>query len=164
MATQLGLALARSRALILCDGSNAVNRAVCQGARAGGGIRIGFLPGSVREAATAEFDVEVPTGIGEGRGLLVVRSAQALVAVGEESGNRREIPFALKLGVPVIGLGVSRFAGGGLVQPLVRLAATPEEVVSVLTEIAQAAKGDTTHLWSKQRLTTGAPATSLAAQ
>jgi uncharacterized protein (TIGR00725 family) len=49
--------------------------------------------------------VAVPTGLGEARNALVVRAADALIAIGGEFGTLSEIGFALKTGKPVIGLG-----------------------------------------------------------
>jgi uncharacterized protein (TIGR00725 family) len=47
----------------------------------------------------------VPTGLGEARNALVVRAADAVVAIAGEFGTLSEIALALKTGKPVIGLG-----------------------------------------------------------
>jgi uncharacterized protein (TIGR00725 family) len=47
----------------------------------------------------------VPTGLGEARNVLVVRTADAVIAIGGEFGTLSEIGFALKTGKPVVGLG-----------------------------------------------------------
>jgi hypothetical protein len=43
--------------------------------------------------------------MGDGRNVIVVGSAQAVVAVGGQLGTLSEIAFALKRATPVIGLG-----------------------------------------------------------
>ena len=62
--------------------------------------------------------VALPTGLGEARNALVVRAADAVVAIGGGWGTLSEIALALKAGVPVVGLGTlgagaGRRAGGG---------------------------------------------------
>ena len=49
--------------------------------------------------------VALPTGLGEARNALVVRAADAVVAVGGGWGTLSEIALALKTGVPVVGVG-----------------------------------------------------------
>ena len=50
-------------------------------------------------------DVAVPTGLGEARNVLVIRAADAVIAIGGEFGTLSEIGFALKTGKLVVGLG-----------------------------------------------------------
>ena len=79
--------------------------AACRGAKEGGGTTIGILPGTDRAAANRFVDFAIPTGLGEARNALVVRAADALIAVGGAYGTLSEIAFALKAGKPVAGLG-----------------------------------------------------------
>jgi len=81
-----------------------VMEAACRGARREGGLTVGILPGSDRSAANPHVVVAIATGLGELRNGLVVRAADAVVAVGGEFGTLTEIGFALKLGRRVIGL------------------------------------------------------------
>lgn len=99
--------------------------AACRGAREGGGTTVGILPGTDRGAANEFVDVAVPTGLGEARNALVVRAADALIAVGGGYGTLSEIALALKAGKPVIGLGTWEIDG---VEP----AATPEAAVEAV--------------------------------
>ena len=48
--------------------------------------------------------VVVATGLGQGRNLLVVRSAAAVIAVGGSWGTLSEVAFARRLGRPVVWL------------------------------------------------------------
>jgi uncharacterized protein (TIGR00725 family) len=97
--------------------------AACRGAHAAGGTTVGILPGADRAAANPFVDVAIPTGLGEARNALVVRSADALVAVGGGYGTLSEIALALKAGKPVVGLGSWEIDG---VEP----ATTPEQAVA----------------------------------
>jgi uncharacterized protein (TIGR00725 family) len=65
---------------------------------------VGFLPGPDGAAANPWVDVVIPTGMGEGRNALVVRSAAAVIAVGGEYGTLSEIALALRARIPVIGV------------------------------------------------------------
>jgi uncharacterized protein (TIGR00725 family) len=79
--------------------------AACRGAMGAGGTTVGLLPGHQRCEGNAWLSVALPTGLGELRNGLVVRAADIVVAVGGGAGTLSEIGFALKLGVPVIGIG-----------------------------------------------------------
>jgi uncharacterized protein (TIGR00725 family) len=78
--------------------------AACRGAKDGGGTTVGLLPGTDRSAANRFVDIAVPTGLGEARNALVVRAADALVAVGGGLGTLSEVALALKAGKRVVGL------------------------------------------------------------
>jgi uncharacterized protein (TIGR00725 family) len=105
VAEQLGRCLAEAGALVVCGGLGGVMEAACRGARSGGGLTLGILPGRDRREANPFVDVAVATGLGEARNALVVRAADALVAVGGGYGTLSEIALALKGGTPVVGLG-----------------------------------------------------------
>jgi uncharacterized protein (TIGR00725 family) len=97
-AEAVGDGLARAGALVVCGGLGGVMAAACRGAQAAGGRTIGILPGADRAAANEWVDIAIPTGLGEARNALVVRAADALVAVGGEYGTLSEIALALKAG------------------------------------------------------------------
>src|SRR5664279_4606015 len=71
----VGRALAGRGALVVCGGLGGVMAAACQGARSAGGTTLGLLPGLARAAANPWVDIVVPTGLGEARNVLVIRSA-----------------------------------------------------------------------------------------
>jgi uncharacterized protein (TIGR00725 family) len=104
VAERVGALLARAGALVICGGLSGVMEAACRGARAEGGLTVGILPGSDRAAANPHVAVAIATGLGELRNGLVVRAADAVIAVGGEFGTLSEIGFALKLGKRVVGL------------------------------------------------------------
>jgi uncharacterized protein (TIGR00725 family) len=103
-AEAVGRGLAEAGAVVVCGGLGGVMAAACRGAKAGGGSTIGILPGSDRRAANEWVDVAIPTGLGEARNALVVRAADALVAVGGGYGTLSEIALALKAGKVVVGV------------------------------------------------------------
>ena len=104
-AATVGGALAVGGAIVVCGGLGGVMAAACRGARDAGGTTVGLLPGVDRAAGNPWLSVAIPTGLGELRNGLVVRAADAVVAVGGGFGTLSEIALALKLGRPVVGLG-----------------------------------------------------------
>jgi uncharacterized protein (TIGR00725 family) len=104
-AEAVGRGIAEGGAVLVCGGLGGVMEAACRGAKEAGGTTLGILPGADRAAANAWVDVALPTGLGEARNALVVRSADAVVAVAGEFGTLSEIALALKAGKRVVGLG-----------------------------------------------------------
>lgn len=104
MAEMLGAKLATENCVVVCGGLGGVMEAVCRGAKSAGGTTVGILPGNDRKAANRFVDVVIITGMGELRNGIVVKSSQAVIAVGGRYGTLSEIALALKLGIPVIGL------------------------------------------------------------
>jgi uncharacterized protein (TIGR00725 family) len=105
LAEEVGRLLAQAGAVVVCGGLGGVMEAACRGAKRAGGTTVGLLPGLDRSDANPWVDVAIPTGLGEARNVLVVRSADALIAIGGEFGTLSEIAFALKTGKRVVGLG-----------------------------------------------------------
>lgn len=110
-AESVGRLLAERGAVVVCGGLGGVMAAACRGAAAAGGLSVGILPGSDRAAANPWATVAIPTGLGELRNGLVVRAADAVIAVGGGHGTLSEIALALKTGIRVIGLGSWDIAG-----------------------------------------------------
>jgi uncharacterized protein (TIGR00725 family) len=105
VAEAVGAELARRGAVVVTGGLGGVMEAACRGARAAGGTTLGILPGDDRAAANPFVSVAVATGLGELRNGLVVRCADALVAVGGGYGTLSEVALALKAGKTVAGIG-----------------------------------------------------------
>ncbi|RME88315.1 MAG: TIGR00725 family protein [Planctomycetota bacterium] len=105
LAYQVGFLLARKGCHLLCGGLGGVMERACEGAKAGGALTIGILPGRRPEEANFFVDIPLPTGLGEGRNLLVASMGEGLIAVGGRLGTLSEISFALKQGKPVALLG-----------------------------------------------------------
>jgi uncharacterized protein (TIGR00725 family) len=121
-AEAVGRLLARRGAVVVCGGLGGVMEAACRGAREEGGTAVGILPGLDRGAANPHVSVAIPTGLGEARNALVVRAADALIAIGGAYGTLSEIALALKDGKRVIGLATWDIEG-------VELADGPEAAV-----------------------------------
>jgi len=129
MAEEVGRRLAEAGAVVVCGGHGGVMEAACRGATAAGGLTVGILPGSDRAAANRFLTFAIPTGMGELRNGLVVRAADALIAVGGAYGTLSEIALGLKIGRPVIGLGTWELARAGAPDSGIMLADSPQQAV-----------------------------------
>ncbi len=104
IAHELGEKLAKVVDIMACGGLSGTMKAVCSGFKAGGGLTIGILPGYDKGAANTFVDVAIPTGMGLARNVLVVKSADVVVALPGQMGTLSEIAYCLQFGVPVISL------------------------------------------------------------
>jgi len=104
LAEAVGELLAQRGATVICGGLTGVMEAACRGAKSKGGLTIGILPGEDPSTANPWVDIPIATGINYARNIAVVKSAQAVIAIGGNYGTLSEIAFALKGGIPVIGL------------------------------------------------------------
>ena len=114
VAEEVGARLVDLGATVVTGGLGGVMEAACRGAKSRRGLTIGLLPGLDRSEANGWVDVAIATGLGELRNALIVRTSDALVAIGGGAGTLSEIGFALKHERPVIGIGT--FAVEGVVQ------------------------------------------------
>ena len=104
LAEEVGRELARQGAILVCGGLGGVMEAACKGASSEGGITIGILPGDSHRAANPYVQIPIVTGLGYARNIVVVKSAQAIIAIGGSYGTLSEIGHALQNNIPVIGL------------------------------------------------------------
>jgi uncharacterized protein (TIGR00725 family) len=137
-AQDVGRELARRGAVLVCGGLGGVMEAACRGAQEAGGTTVGLLPGPDRSTANPHLSVALPTGMGELRNGLIVRAADAVIALGGEYGTLSEIGFALRLGRPVVGLGTWELAQGGRPRDALVVASTPAEAVERALALASA--------------------------
>ncbi|HUY21653.1 MAG TPA: TIGR00725 family protein [Acidimicrobiales bacterium] len=138
-AEAVGRAVADAGAVLVCGGLGGVMEAACRGARAGGGLTVGILPGRDRASANPYVDVAVPTGLGEARNALVVAAADTVVAVAGEFGTLSEIALALVAGTPVVGLGTWELARAGQPVDVIARADDPAGAVALALHLAAAA-------------------------
>ncbi len=129
-AEEVGRELARRGAILVCGGLGGVMEAACRGASAEGGITVGILPGENRQAANPYIQIPIVTGMGYARNVAVVKSAQAVIAIGGSYGTLSEIAHALQSGIPVIGLNTWSLAKNGQQDNSIIPAQNPAEAVN----------------------------------
>lgn len=130
-AEQVGRLLAGAGAILVCGGLGGVMDAAARGATSAGGTAVGILPGEDRLGASEHLTVAIPTGLGEARNALVVRAADAVIAIGGEWGTLSEIALAMKMGKRVVGLYTWEPRRDGLPVEGILAARTPEEAVGL---------------------------------
>jgi uncharacterized protein (TIGR00725 family) len=129
-AERVGAAIARAGAVLLCGGLRGVMEAASRGAAGAGGTVVGLLPGFRAGDANRWVTIPIVTGMDQARNVVLVRSCDAVIALGGRYGTLSEIALALKLGIPVVGLRTWRLRQPeGRRVPLLT-AATPEDAVA----------------------------------
>jgi len=128
MAEETGRLIAEHGCLLICGGMGGVMEASARGAKGAGGTTIGILPQPDRHTANPYIDIPIATSFGEARNLIIIRTADILIAVGGEYGTLSEIAFALKTEKRVIGLNTWDIRG-------IIKAGSPAEAVSIALKI-----------------------------
>jgi hypothetical protein len=131
LAEKVGRELAKQGAIVLCGGLGGVMEAACRGASSLGGVTIGILPGDSARAANPYVQIPIATGLGYARNALVVKSAQAVIAVGGSYGTLSEIAFALQSNIPVIGLKTWALSRNGQSDDSIIRTESPVEAVKI---------------------------------
>lgn len=104
-AFEVGRGVAAAGHVLISGGLGGVMEAASRGAASRRGLVVGLLPGSDRSAANPYVSLAVPTGLGEMRNTLLVRSADAVICVGGSWGTLSEVALAMRTGVPLVMLG-----------------------------------------------------------
>jgi uncharacterized protein (TIGR00725 family) len=104
LAQNLGKNLAKVVDILVSGGLSGTMEAVCQGFKAKGGLTIGIIPGYNKNDANPYVDIVIPSGLGLARNVLVVKSADIVVALPGEAGTLSEVAYCLQFGIPVISL------------------------------------------------------------
>ena len=128
MSQNLGRKLAKVADILVSGGLSGVMEAVCSGFKGEGGLTIGIIPSYNKKDANKFVDIAIPTGMGLARNVLVVKSADVVVALPGRAGTLSEIAYCIQFGIPVITLGSWDIPG------VIKLN-TVEEVVAKVKEL-----------------------------
>ena len=137
LAEEVGRELAKQGATLVCGGLGGVMEAACRGASSEGGVTIGILPGDSPKAANPYVQIPIVTGIGYARNISVVKSAQAVIAVGGSYGTLSEIAHARQGDIPVIGLNTWSLSRNGQQDNSIITAQNPVEAVNKAPDLAE---------------------------
>jgi fructokinase len=102
VAFELGRLVTSRGGVVVTGGLGGVMEAASAGARSVDGKTVGFTPGVARGEGNAFLEFELPTGMGEARNALIVRCADALIAVGGSWGTLSELALARRADKPVV--------------------------------------------------------------
>ena len=130
LAMEVGSLIARHGAVMVCGGLSGIMEAASRGAAQEGGTIIGILPGSDKIEANPHITFPIPTGLGVARNVLVVRTADVLIALPGGPGTLSEIALALNIGKPVVDLGEWKIEE-------TRTASTADEAVLLALELCE---------------------------
>jgi hypothetical protein len=110
--------------------------AVAAGAQAAGGLVVGVLPGADPDRANPHLSVTVVTNLGQARNVVLVQSADSVIAIGGSWGTLSEVALAMRRG----GVRVVSLAGwqlrdrDGAPVPGIQVADSPEHAVALACE------------------------------
>lgn len=102
MAAEVGRYVAENGGVIVCGGLGGIMEGAARGAREANGVTIGIIPSSDPNDANEYIDFVIPSGMGEARNMLVVRTADVVVAFPGKYGTLSEMALTLQAGKPLI--------------------------------------------------------------
>ena len=98
---QLGRQIATKERTFVCGGLGGFMEAVCKGVKLSqdtfNGQTVGILPDDTSDNANPYIDTGVATGQGIARNIIIVRTADIIIAAGGGAGTLSEIAFAWQL-------------------------------------------------------------------
>ena len=142
LAEEVGYHIAANGVVVICGGLGGVMEAVCRGAKSNKGRTIGVLPGSDPGDANMWVDNVICTGMGEARNLIIIKSSDAVIAVGGGYGTLSEMGFALKLNKPIIGLHTWGLENPNMDSLALKTSHDPKEAVSDAIKLAKSRFGE----------------------
>lgn len=113
-ARRAGVLLAAARIVVVTGGLGGVMAAAARGVRDAGGTSIGLVPSDRRADGDPAHQLLLPTGLGELRNALVVRSAEVVLAIGGSWGTLSEVALAVRTGTPVVAVRSWELPGGAV--------------------------------------------------
>lgn len=131
MAAEVGKFVAENGGVIVCGGMGGIMEGAARGAKEAGGVTIGILPSDDKNDANEYIDHVIPSGFGEARNILVVRTADAVVAFPGKFGTLSEMAFALQAKKPVISVNAWKLGED------IKMVETPLEAAKLAMELAQ---------------------------
>lgn len=130
MAEEVGRIVAENGGVIVCGGLGGIMEGAAKGAKEAGGVTIGIIPSEQKQDANEYIDYIIPSGLGEARNILVVRTADVIVAFPGKYGTLSEMAFALQSGKPLISVNAWKL-GDDIIQ-----AETPKEAAEIALKMA----------------------------
>ena len=127
-ARTVGNLIAENHEILVCGGLFGVMEAACMGAKEREGLTVGIVPDTGN--GNQYLDLVIRTGQGHARNVVVVQSADALIAIGGGLGTLSEIAIALRIKRRVFGLHTWDIPG-------VKQCETPEEAVLMAVHAAR---------------------------
>ena len=131
-AIEVGRAIAKAGAILVCGGLGGVMEAACRGAKQESGTTVGILPSWNKESANPYVDYPIVTGLGDMRNLMVVKNSDVVIALPGRYGTLSEIAFCLNSGTPLVSL-----SNWNVSKKIIKVKNPQEAVQQALKEIAK---------------------------
>ncbi len=131
-AEEIGRLLAEAGAAGVTGGGGGIMEAASRGARTAGGVALAILPGGdpSESPPNRHVSIAVFTGMQDARNAILVRTADAVIALGGGWGTLSEVALASKIGRPVVLLhSWDLTAPKQFIDPLPMVAQTAREAV-----------------------------------
>ncbi len=100
-AFKIGQIIAERKHKLICGGLYGVMEAACKGAKSKNGLTIGILPTNSIYDANKYVDIPIATNMGHARNVIIVTTAELIIAIGKGYGTLSEIAIGLKLRKPI---------------------------------------------------------------
>ncbi len=127
IAYKIGKLIGQRGYALVTGGLGGVMEATSKGAKEGGGLVIGILPGGKRESANQWVDIPIVTGMSHARNVIIAQTAEILIAIDGRVGTQSEIAFGNIYNKKIIGIRCDI--------PLhFTEAKTPEEAIAIVDE------------------------------
>ena len=133
MAAAVGRYIAENGGVLVCGGLGGIMEGAARGAKEAGGTTIGIIPTDNKADANAFIDYVIVTGLGHARNILVVNTADAIVALPGKYGTLTEMAFALNAGKPIVSVSAWKLGEE------IRQAEDPLEAARIALEMARKA-------------------------
>lgn len=104
LAYEVGRLIAKEGWILVNGGLGGVMEFSAKGASEMGGTVVGIVPGPTTQTANPYVTIPIATNLGYARNMVIVHTADALIAIGGGEGTLSEIAIGLKLGKLVVGL------------------------------------------------------------
>ena len=124
---EIGRLIAQNKAMLITGGLGGIMEAASRGTKEAGGTTIGILPGISKTDANPYVDIPIVTAAMYMRNVIIVNTADVIIASYGSYGTLSEVAIALKLGKKVIGFNTWDIEG-------IETAGSPEEAVRLAME------------------------------
>jgi uncharacterized protein (TIGR00725 family) len=91
LAYDVGMEIAKNKAVVICGGLGGVMEYACKGAKDNGGFTVGIVPQDDYSKANEFCDIVICTGMGYSRNFIVSYSSDAIISVGGGAGTLIEL-------------------------------------------------------------------------
>ncbi|MDD3520120.1 MAG: TIGR00725 family protein [Actinomycetota bacterium] len=136
-AYKVGFAIGSQNAILINGGLYGVMEASAKGAKDSGGITIGILPSENEDTANKYIDIRITTGIGYARNAIIIKSADAVIAIDGGFGTLSEIGYTLSYDKPLVALNTWKIIPcNKKYEPLMHYVKSADEAAELAVDLA----------------------------